>query len=44
MRDYAWMYEYCLNRFGSREALEARLPQPKSAAERARWVTTATCR
>ncbi len=33
MRDYAWMYEYCLNRFGSREALEARLPQPKSAAE-----------
>ncbi|WP_258868343.1 hypothetical protein, partial [Pseudomonas aeruginosa] len=21
MRDYAWMYEYCLNRFGSREAL-----------------------
>ncbi|MCF3995836.1 DNA-3-methyladenine glycosylase I, partial [Pseudomonas aeruginosa] len=25
MRDYAWMYEYCLNRFGSREALEARL-------------------
>ncbi|MCR3792423.1 DNA-3-methyladenine glycosylase I, partial [Pseudomonas aeruginosa] len=26
MRDYAWMYEYCLNRFGSREALEARLP------------------
>lgn len=33
MRDYAWMYEYCLNRFGSREALEARLPQSKSAAE-----------
>lgn len=40
MRDYAWMYEYCLNRFGSREALEARLPPPSCA----RWVTTATCR
>ncbi|MNP06760.1 DNA-3-methyladenine glycosylase 1 [compost metagenome] len=33
MRDYQWLYEYCVNRFGSVEALEARLPQPKSAAE-----------
>ena len=28
MRDYRWLHEYCLNRFGSAEALEARLPQP----------------
>ncbi|SFP91650.1 DNA-3-methyladenine glycosylase I [Pseudomonas borbori] len=33
MRDYQWLHEYCLNRFGSAEALEARLPQPRSAAE-----------
>jgi 3-methyladenine DNA glycosylase Tag len=33
MRDYQWLYEYCLNRFGSVEALEARLPQAKSAGE-----------
>ncbi|MCP8464300.1 DNA-3-methyladenine glycosylase I [Pseudomonas sp. ZM23] len=33
MRDYQWLYEYCLNRFGSVAALEARLPQPKSLAE-----------
>lgn len=33
MRDYQWLYEYCLNRFGSVEALESRLPQPKSPAE-----------
>ncbi|MCY1276303.1 DNA-3-methyladenine glycosylase I [compost metagenome] len=33
MRDYQWLHEYCLNRFGSAEALEARLPQPKSADE-----------
>lgn len=33
MRDYPWLYEYCLNRFGSVEALEARLPQPKTLAE-----------
>ncbi|MEP9316929.1 DNA-3-methyladenine glycosylase I [Pseudomonas sp. LABIM340] len=33
MRDYPWLYEYCLNRFGSVEALEARLPQAKSPAE-----------
>ncbi|TWC34068.1 DNA-3-methyladenine glycosylase I [Pseudomonas sp. SJZ079] len=31
MRDYNWLHEYCLNRFGSVEALEARLPQPSSA-------------
>lgn len=28
MRDYSWLYAFCLNRFGSAEALEARLPQP----------------
>jgi 3-methyladenine DNA glycosylase Tag len=33
MRDYKWLHEYCLNRFGSAEALEARLPQPRSDAE-----------
>ncbi|MBO3276427.1 DNA-3-methyladenine glycosylase I [Pseudomonas schmalbachii] len=33
MRDYQWLHEYCLNRFGSVGALEARLPQPKSADE-----------
>ncbi|WP_152221447.1 DNA-3-methyladenine glycosylase I [Pseudomonas sp. SCB32] len=33
MRDYQWLYEYCLNRFGSVEALEARLPQPRSPNE-----------
>ncbi|SDH37409.1 DNA-3-methyladenine glycosylase I [Pseudomonas panipatensis] len=33
MRDYQWLYEYCLNRFGSKEALEARLPMPKTPAE-----------
>ncbi|WP_017940213.1 DNA-3-methyladenine glycosylase I [Zestomonas thermotolerans] len=33
MRDYQWLYQYCLNRFGSVEALEARLPQPKSPEE-----------
>ncbi|MFJ3259035.1 DNA-3-methyladenine glycosylase I [Pseudomonas sp. NPDC086581] len=33
MRDYQWLYEFCLNRFGSVDALEARLPQTKSAAE-----------
>ncbi|TDF81069.1 DNA-3-methyladenine glycosylase I [Pseudomonas sp. H9] len=30
MRDYQWLYEYCLNRFGSAEALEAYLPQAKT--------------
>ena len=33
MRDYQWLHEYCLNRFGSAEALEARLPQARSADE-----------
>lgn len=33
MRDYAWLHEYCLNRFGSAAALEAHLPQAKSADE-----------
>ncbi|MDP3976832.1 MAG: DNA-3-methyladenine glycosylase I [Pseudomonas sp.] len=33
MRDYKWLHEYCLNRFGSAAALEARLSQPRSAAE-----------
>ncbi|MFS2123601.1 DNA-3-methyladenine glycosylase I [Pseudomonas sp. Pseusp97] len=33
MRDYQWLYEFCLNRFGSVEALEARLPHARSAAE-----------
>lgn len=33
MRDYQWLYEYNLNRFGSAAALEARLPVPKSADE-----------
>ncbi|WP_439888041.1 DNA-3-methyladenine glycosylase I [Pseudomonas sp. MBLB4123] len=31
MRDYQWLNEYCLNRFGSAAALEAMLPQPASA-------------
>ncbi|MBD9399786.1 DNA-3-methyladenine glycosylase I [Pseudomonas sp. PDM11] len=30
MHDYRWLHEYCVNRFGSLEALEARLPQPVS--------------
>ena len=33
MRDYKWLHEYCLNRFGSVAALEARLPTPLMAAE-----------
>ncbi len=33
MRDYQWLHEYCLNRFGSAAALEANLPQPKSPAQ-----------
>lgn len=32
MHDYKWLHEYCLNRFGSAAALEARLPKPSSAA------------
>lgn len=31
MRDYKWMHEYCLNRFGSAQALEAHLPSPRPA-------------
>ncbi|RRV23498.1 DNA-3-methyladenine glycosylase I [Pseudomonas sp. o96-267] len=33
MRDYKWLHEFCLNRFGSAKALEARLPQPRSEAD-----------
>lgn len=33
MRDYQWLHEYCLNRFGSAQALEAFLPQPLTAAQ-----------
>ncbi len=33
MRDYQWLHEYCLNRFGSAAALEVQLPQAKSADE-----------
>lgn len=33
MRDYKWLNEYCLNRFGSVAALESILPQPCSAEE-----------
>ena len=33
MQDYRWLHEYCLNRFGSAAALEARLPQVRSAEQ-----------
>ena len=33
MRDYQWLNEYCLNRFGSAAALEAMLPQPADDEE-----------
>ncbi len=33
LRDYSWLEEHCLNRFGSRAALEARLPVPRSDEE-----------
>jgi len=33
MRDYQWLHEYCLNRFGSAAALETRLPSPKTDSE-----------
>ncbi|MHC2147655.1 DNA-3-methyladenine glycosylase I [Pseudomonas sp. 210_17 TE3656] len=33
MRDYQWLHEYCLNRFGSAAALEAHLPQAKTAEQ-----------
>ena len=31
MHDYPWLHEYCLNRFGSAAALEARLPVARDA-------------
>ena len=33
MRDYKWLHEYCLNRFGSAAELEAHLPVPKTPAQ-----------
>lgn len=33
MRNYRWLDTYCLNRFGSRAALEARLPTPRPDSE-----------
>lgn len=33
MRDFQWMLEYNVNRFGSLAAVEARLPIPKTATE-----------
>lgn len=33
MRDFQWMLEYGVNRFGSLPALEARLPRPASSAQ-----------
>ena len=33
MRDYKWLHEYCLNRFGSAAELEAHLPVPKTSAQ-----------
>ncbi len=33
MRDFQWMLEYGINRFGSLKALEARLPQPATKTE-----------
>ncbi|MER2098037.1 MAG: DNA-3-methyladenine glycosylase I [Pseudomonas qingdaonensis] len=33
MRDYQWLHEFCLNRFGSAAALEAHLPEPLSPAQ-----------
>ncbi|WP_248800778.1 DNA-3-methyladenine glycosylase I [Pseudomonas sp. MWU13-2105] len=33
MRDYKWLHEYCLNRFGSAAALEAELPVPASPGQ-----------
>ena len=38
MRDYKWLHEYCLNRFGSAAALEAMLPQPRAGRRRPRPV------
>ncbi len=33
MRDFQWMLEYGINRFGSLKVLEARLPQPATQAQ-----------
>ncbi len=33
MRDYKWLNEYCLNRFGSAAELQAHLPVPKTPAQ-----------
>ncbi|WP_462379196.1 DNA-3-methyladenine glycosylase I [Pseudomonas sp. Marseille-QA0892] len=49
MRDFQWMYEYCVNRFGSVKALEARLPVPRSQKALAtmsddRYLSTLTLR
>ncbi|WP_426111883.1 DNA-3-methyladenine glycosylase I [Pseudomonas sp. DSP3-2-2] len=33
MQDYKWLNEYCLNRFGSANALEAHLPTPKTTRQ-----------
>jgi 3-methyladenine DNA glycosylase Tag len=33
MRDYQWLHEFCLNRFGSAAALEAHLPEPLNPAQ-----------
>lgn len=33
MRDYQWLHEFCLNRFGSAAALEAHLPEPLTSAQ-----------
>ena len=33
MRDYKWLHEYCLNRFGSSAALEAQLLVPYTSAQ-----------
>ena len=33
MRDYQWLHEFCLNRFGSAAALEAHLPAPFTPAQ-----------
>ncbi|AMN81452.1 DNA-3-methyladenine glycosylase I [Pseudomonas sp. C 49-2] len=33
MRDYKWLHEYCLNRFGSAAELEAHLPVAKTPAQ-----------
>ncbi len=37
MRDYKWLHEYCLNRFGSAAALAAELPEPCTATQLRRF-------